>query len=82
VKKREQEQMDMLADRMQTDIAATAVAGLAAGAGGANNGASTIAVGQSLLGQLRAQRAVGRLVIDLPRMMHSRAGTVSGRHFA
>jgi protein involved in polysaccharide export with SLBB domain len=75
LKKREQEQMDMLADRMQTDIAAVAVAGVAAGAGGNANGATTIAVGQQLLGQLRAQKAVGRLVIDLPRMMHNRAGS-------
>src|SRR4029077_12281105 len=45
LKRREQEQMDMLADRLQTDIAAAAVAGVAAGAGGTNNNsASAIAV--------------------------------------
>jgi polysaccharide biosynthesis/export protein len=76
LKRREQEQMDMLADRLQTDIAAAAVAGVAAGAGGTNNNsASAIAVSQSLLGQLRAQKAVGRLVIDLPRMMRNRSGS-------
>lgn len=74
LKKREQEQMDALATRMQTDLAAVAIAGTASGAPNAN-GASTIAVGQSLLGQLRSQKAVGRLVIDLPKMMHSRAGS-------
>lgn len=74
LKRREQDQMDMLASRMQTDLAAMAVAGVASGAPGAGNG-NVAAVGQTLLGQLRSQKAVGRLVIDLPRMMHSRAGS-------
>jgi polysaccharide export outer membrane protein len=72
LKKREQEQMDQLANRMQTDLAAMAIAGTAAGQ--ANSG-NAITVGQSLLGQLRGQKAVGRLVIDLPKMMHTRAGS-------
>ncbi len=72
LKKREQEQMDMLATRMQTDLAAMAISGAAAGLPGSGN---AITVGQSLLGQLRAQKAVGRLVIDLPRMMHNRPGS-------
>jgi polysaccharide export outer membrane protein len=74
LKRREQDQMDMLAERMQTDLAAMAVAGVASGAPGAGN-ANSVAVGQSLLGQLHAQRAVGRLVIDLPRMMHLHPGS-------
>jgi polysaccharide biosynthesis/export protein len=73
LKKREQEQMDMLANRMQTDLAAMSVAGVAAGQPNAG-GAGAVQVGQYLLGQLRSQKAVGRLVIDLPRMMHQRAG--------
>ncbi|HEY0339824.1 MAG TPA: SLBB domain-containing protein, partial [Steroidobacteraceae bacterium] len=72
LKKREQEQMDMLATRMQTDLAAMAISASSAGLPGSNN---AIAVGQSLMGQLRAQKAVGRLVIDLPRMMHNRPGS-------
>jgi protein involved in polysaccharide export with SLBB domain len=72
LKKREQEQMDMLAQRMQTDLAALALEGAAAGL---PNSASALTVGQSLLGQLRAQKAVGRLVIDLPKMMHVRGGS-------
>jgi polysaccharide biosynthesis/export protein len=72
LKKREQEQMDMLAERMQTDLSALALEGAAAGLANSN---SAITVGQSLLGQLRAQKAVGRLVIDLPKMMHSRPGS-------
>lgn len=68
LKKREQEQMDMLATRMQTDLAVLAVQGAAANQAGA---VSALTVGQSLLTQLRGQKAVGRLVIDLPRMMRS-----------
>ena len=75
LKRREQEQMDNLAQRMQTELAATAIAGVASGAPNAGNAAGVIGLGQSLLGQLKAQKAVGRLVIDLPRMMHSRAGS-------
>jgi len=75
LKRREQEQMDQLANRMQTDIAALAVAGVASGAPGAANSGNAVAVGQSLMGQLRAQKAVGRLVIDLPRMMRNHPGS-------
>jgi protein involved in polysaccharide export with SLBB domain len=74
LKRREQDQMDILAQRMQTELAAMAVAGVASGAPGSGN-ANVIAVGQSLLGQLHAQKAVGRLVIDLPRMMHTHPGS-------
>jgi len=76
LRKREQEQMDMLASRMQTDLAAMSVAGVAAGQPNAG-GANAVQVGQYLLGQIRSQKAVGRLVIDLPRMMHQRAGASS-----
>jgi polysaccharide biosynthesis/export protein len=72
LKKREQEQMDQLATRMQTDLAALAISGAAAGL---PNSGNAITVGQSLMGQLRSQKAVGRLVIDLPRMMHNRPGS-------
>jgi protein involved in polysaccharide export with SLBB domain len=75
LRRREQEQMDQLATRMQTDLAAVAVAGIASGAPNVGNAGNTIALGQSLLGQLRSQKAVGRLVIDLPRMMRSHAGS-------
>ena len=74
LKKREQEQMDALAERMQTDLAALALEGAAAGL---PNSGSALTVGNSLLGQLRAQRAVGRLVIDLPKMMHARPGSAT-----
>jgi len=75
LKKREQEQMDRLADRMQTDIAAIALAGIASGAPGSANNANAVSTGQYLLTQLRSLKAVGRLVIDLPQMMRERPGS-------
>jgi polysaccharide biosynthesis/export protein len=75
LKKREQEQMDRLADRMQTDIAAIALAGMSSGAPGGANSANAVSTGQFLLTQLKSLKAVGRLVIDLPEMMRERPGS-------
>jgi protein involved in polysaccharide export with SLBB domain len=74
---REQEQLDMLATHMQTDLTYLALQGVAASqstaAGGGAAGALT--VGQTLLAQLRSTKAVGRLVIDLPRLMREPVGS-------
>ena len=72
LKLREQEQLDLLATRMQTDLTSLAIRGAAAGVGG---GANALAVGQSLMGQLKSAKAVGRLVIDLPRLNREPAGS-------
>jgi polysaccharide export outer membrane protein len=69
---REQRELDMLATRMQNDIAFVALQGSVANQSGA---ASALSVGQSLLSQLRATKAVGRLVINLSAMMHSPIGS-------
>ena len=74
LKRREQQQIDLLADRMQRDLAVLALQATAANQGG---GAAALSVGQSLLSQLRSTKAVGRLVIDLPRAMRMRSGSVS-----
>ena len=56
---REQEQIDVLADRMQADLASLSLEA-------ANtNGGDTLSTGSALLNQLRASEASGRLVIDL-----------------
>ncbi len=73
LRKREQEQLDMLAQRMQTDLTALAIASAASGVQG--GGAATLTLGQSLLGQIRGARAVGRMVIDLPRLMREPVGS-------
>jgi protein involved in polysaccharide export with SLBB domain len=65
---REQKQLDVLAQRLQNDLATLALQGAAANQG---NAAQALTVGQSLLSQLRGARAVGRLVIDLPKTMRA-----------
>jgi polysaccharide biosynthesis/export protein len=78
LKDREQQELDMLAQRTQGDITAMALQATAAGSlngQGGSSGANALLVGQSLLTQLRATRAVGRLVIDLPRLMSEPAGS-------
>jgi polysaccharide biosynthesis/export protein len=73
LRKREQEQLDILAGRMERDITSFALGG-AVGAG-QTGGAATLSLAQSLLAQLRGTRAVGRMVIDLPRLMRERVGS-------
>lgn len=73
LKRREQEQLDMLADRMQRDLALLALQGAAANQAGA---ATALSVGQSLLGQLKSAQAVGRLVIDVARLERSPVGSI------
>lgn len=62
LKKREQQQLETLADRMQSDIAV-----LALQATQSTNTQSTqaLAIGQSLMEQLRKAKAVGRLVVNM-----------------
>jgi protein involved in polysaccharide export with SLBB domain len=72
LREREQRELDQLANRMQNDIAFVALEGSVANQAGA---ASALTVGQSLLTQLRQAKAVGRLVINLPRLMQSPAGS-------
>jgi polysaccharide export outer membrane protein len=72
LREREQRELDMLAQRMQSDIAFVALQGSVAGQGGAAN---ALTVGQSLLSQLRATRAVGRLVINVPAILRSPSGS-------
>ena len=73
LRKREQEQIDELAERTQHELTVLALQSVAASQGG--GGSNTLAVGQSLLTQLRATKAVGRLVIDLPRAIGAKAGS-------
>lgn len=68
----EQDQLDRLTARMQSDIAATALMAARANQTGAT---SSYNVGQSLLAQLQTTRAIGRLVIDLQASMNARPGS-------
>jgi polysaccharide biosynthesis/export protein len=72
LREREQRQLDQLAIRMQNDIAFVALQGSVANQSGAAN---ALAVGQSLLSQLRASKATGRLVINVPGILSSPVGS-------
>ena len=63
-------QLELLANRMQSDLAALSLQAVASSAatnsGGGGAGASQgLVVGQQLLAQLRDTKPVGRLVIDV-----------------
>jgi protein involved in polysaccharide export with SLBB domain len=62
LREREQQQMNILADRMQNELTASTMMAARGGQGGAGQAYS---LGQSLLTQLKAAKAVGRLVIDI-----------------
>jgi protein involved in polysaccharide export with SLBB domain len=72
LKVREQEQLDRLADRMRSDV--TSVSMMAARAGQAS-AVAAYNVGQSLLAQIAATKAVGRLVIDLNASLRATPGS-------
>jgi len=74
LQKREQEQIDRLAVRLQSDLAAAALSAAAANQGGAGQ---ALTVGQSLLNQLKDTKAVGRLVINLNSVLAAQAGSAS-----
>jgi protein involved in polysaccharide export with SLBB domain len=73
LRRREQEQLDMLADRMQRDVALLALQAASANQTGAG---TAFSVGQSLMLQIKGAKAVGRLVIDLPRLESNPAGSM------
>lgn len=72
LKEREQQQLDALAARLQSDLATLALQGAQANQTGV---AQSLSVGQSLFSQLKSAKAVGRLVIDLDQVLASRLGS-------
>ena len=72
LREREQEQLNRFAERMRQDIAEEALE-----AARGNNAGSTqaLSIGQSLLDQIKAARAVGRLVINLQATLHAKPGS-------
>jgi polysaccharide export outer membrane protein len=70
LKEREREQINRLVTRLETDLATMMLrAGQAAAIQGVRAPDQSIAVGQSILGQLRKAEPLGRLVIDLPGLL-------------
>jgi len=78
LKKREKEQLEILTNRLQSDLAALSLQAVASSAvvGGASgaNASQGLIVGQQLLGQLRDTKPVGRLVIDVQGIVNGRPG--------
>ena len=77
LKKREKDQLELLANRLQSDLAALsleAVAGSAATSNGGSGAAQGLAVGQQLMNQLRDTKPVGRLVINVDRVIKGPPG--------
>lgn len=71
LKVKEQQQLDLLTRRMQSDLATLALQGAQANQAGASQ---SLSIGQSLLDQLKSSKAVGRLVIDLDQVIASQPG--------
>jgi protein involved in polysaccharide export with SLBB domain len=79
LKKREKDQIELLSNRLQSDLAALSlevVAGSAVGSGGGGAAAASqgLLIGQQLLSQLRDTKPVGRLVVDVDGALKGRAG--------
>jgi protein involved in polysaccharide export with SLBB domain len=72
LREREQQQIDRLVERMQSDLAVTAMQAAVANQGQAGQ---ALTVGQSLLTQLKSAKAVGRLVIDLNGVLNAPIGS-------
>jgi len=72
LKERERKQIDVLATRMQSDVAQFSLQNAAESGKDAN---SAMAVGQSLLAELRNAKPVGRLVIDLNKSARAAPGS-------
>src|SRR5271167_2865560 len=82
LKKREKEQLALLANRLQSDLAALsleAVAGSAATSNAAGGAAAAqgLQIGQQLLAQIRETKPVGRLVINVEAVYKGRAGGIN-----
>lgn len=76
LKVREQQQMDLLASRMKIELGVLALRAVATAQGGnVGNSESALVVGKSLLAQLQGEKAVGRLVINLPGIVREPSGS-------
>jgi polysaccharide biosynthesis/export protein len=77
LKRREKEQLELLTNRMQSDLTSLSLVALATSAATASAGvnpAQGLEIGQQLITQLRDTKPVGRLVIDIDRVMKGPAG--------
>jgi protein involved in polysaccharide export with SLBB domain len=75
LKERERRQVEILADRLKQDLGTLALQATQTSAGGGQAASETLAIGQTLLADLRDAEPVGRLVIDLDRILAAEAGS-------
>jgi polysaccharide export outer membrane protein len=75
LKERERRQIEVLADRLKQDLGTLALQGAQASGTGAQQASETLSIGQSLLADLRDTEPVGRLVIDLDRILAAESGS-------
>jgi len=75
VRERERQQIKTLTDRMRQDLGSLALQASQGGGPGAAQASETLAVGQTLLADLQAAEPVGRLVIDLDRVLAATPGS-------
>jgi protein involved in polysaccharide export with SLBB domain len=72
LRQREQEQLLRLTERLRRDLTMASIAGARGGQLGAGQ---NIGIGQSLLSQITAATAVGRLVINMPALLAGASGS-------
>lgn len=76
LREREQSEMNLLAQRMKIELGVLALRAVATTSGGnVGNASSALIVGKSLLSQLQAEKAVGRLVINLRQILREPANS-------
>ena len=73
LKDREKEQIEMLSNRFQSDLTSLSLQSLA-NTSGNSNPSQALLVGQQLITELRKTKPVGRLVIDVDRVLKSAPG--------
>jgi polysaccharide export outer membrane protein len=81
LKTREKEQLEMLTNRLQADLAGLALEALTTSAvtpnaGGGGNAAQGLVIGQQLISQLRNTKPVGRLVINIDHVVSGKRGAI------
>jgi polysaccharide biosynthesis/export protein len=80
LKQREKEQLEILSNRLQSDLAALSLEAVSTsavtngGGGGGAGAGQALAIGQQLIQQLRNTKPVGRLVIDVDKVTKGRPG--------
>jgi polysaccharide export outer membrane protein len=80
LKQREKDQLEMLSDRLQSDLASLSLEAVSTsavtngGGGGGGSAAQALAIGQQLIQQLRNTKPVGRLVLNVHQIVNGPAG--------